>query len=264
VSASADSSEGLAALAGRLDTAGGNEASDASLRIDGIAVTSASNSVSGALNGVTLELAATGSATLTVSRDTSAATDAISSFVTAYNSYAATVSSLDSYDKDTGQSGILLGDTTLMSIQRQIGSVLSGGVAGNDIGSLAALGITRNADGTLKLDSGKLDDALKGNPGAVQDLFAGPGGYATRLNDALGGFTGSGGVIAARNASINKQLGNLDQESTALDARMNVYEAQLRQQYTALDTLMSSLNNTSSYLASSLKQLEATYTSSDH
>jgi len=263
VSASADSSAGLAALAGKLDTAGDNEASDASLSIDGIAVTSASNSVSGALNGVTLNLAATGSATLTVSQDTGTAQDAIYDFVSAYNSYATTVSSLDSYDASTQQSGILLGDTTLMSIQRQLGNVLSGSVAGNGIGSLAALGITRNADGTLALDSGKLGDALKGNPAAVQDLFAGTNGYATRLNGVLGGFTDSGGIIASRNASISKQLANLSQESTALDARMSVYEAQLRQQYTALDTLMSSLNNTSSYLTSSLKQLEATYTSSD-
>ena len=264
VSASADSSSGLSALAAKLDTAGGNEASDASLSIDGIAVTSASNSVSGALNGVTLDLAATGTTTLTVSQDTSTVESAVSDFVDAYNSYASTVSTLDSYDADTQQSGVLLGDTTLMSIQRQINSVLSGSVPGNSIGSLAALGITRNADGTLTLDSGKLGSALQDNPSAVQDLFAGSNGYATRLDSALGGFTDSDGVIATRNASINQQLTSLSQESTALDARMSVYEAQLRQQYTALDTLMSSLNNTSSYLTSSLKQLEATYTSSDN
>jgi flagellar hook-associated protein 2 len=145
-----------------------------------------------------------------------------------------------------------------------LGSVLSGGVAGNGIGSLASMGITRNADGTLAISTSKMGDAIKADPSAVQDLFAGPGGYATQLADVLGGFTDSDGVLAARSASISKQLADLSQQSGALDSRMAVYEAQLRQQYTALDTLMSSLNNTSSYLASSLKQLEATYTSSDH
>jgi flagellar hook-associated protein 2 len=264
VSASADSSSGLAALAGQLATAGSNEAQDASLSIDGIAVTSASNSVSGALNGVTLNLAATGSTTLTVSQDTSTTETAVSNFVSAYNSYASTVATLSSYDTSTQQAGILLGDTTLMSIQRQVNSVLSGRVAGNSIGSLAGLGITRNSDGTLSLDSDKLDSALKSNPGAVQDLFAGTNGFATKLNSSLDSFTASDGIIATRNASIQTQLTGLSNETTALNARMSTYEAQLRQQYTALDTLMSSLNNTSSYLTTALKQLESTYTSSSN
>lgn len=263
VSAGAGSSDGLAALAQALDTAGDNEASDASLSVDGIAVSSASNSVSGVLNGVTLNLTATGTTTLTVSQDTSAVDSAVSNFVSAYNSYASTVSTLSSYDPDSQQAGVLLGDTTLMSVQRQVNSVLSGNVAGNSIGSLAALGITRNADGTLSLDSGKLDSALKSNPGAVQDLFAGTNGYATRLNSSLDGFTSSDGIIATRTASIENQLTGLSKESSDLDARMSVYEAQLRQQYTALDTLMSSLNNTSSYLTTSLQALESTYTNSN-
>ncbi|HEX7732315.1 MAG TPA: flagellar filament capping protein FliD [Rhodanobacter sp.] len=263
VSAGSGSSAGLSSLAATLDTAGSNEASDASLSIDGIAVSSASNSVSGVLNGVTLNLAATGSTTLTVSQDSSAATSAVNDFVSAYNSYISTVGTLSSYDSSSQQAGVLLGDTTLMSVQRQVNSVLSGSVPGNSIGSLAALGITRNADGTLSLDSGKLASALQNSPGAVQDLFAGSNGYATRLNGMLDGFTASNGIIATRTTSIQNQLSNLSQESTALTARMNVYAAQLRQQYTALDTLMSSLNNTSSYLTSSLQTLLSTYTNSN-
>jgi len=255
VSAGSGSSTGLSSLATTLNTAGSNEASDASLSIDGIAVTSASNSVSGALNGVTLNLAATGSSTLTVSQDTGAVTDAVNNFVTAYNSYVSTVGTLSSYDPSSKQGGVLLGDTTLMSVQRQVNSVLSSSVAGNSIGSLAALGITRNADGTLSSNSSTLSSALQSNPGAVQDLFAGTNGYATRLNSMLDGFTSSSGIIATRTASIQSQLTNLSQESAALTARMNVYATQLRQQYTALDTLMSSLNNTSSYLTSSLTAL---------
>jgi len=264
VSASGGSSSGLASLASALDTAGANEATDASLSIDGIAVTSASNAVSGALEGVTLNLTDTGTTTLTVAQDTGAVEDAISAFVDAYNSYASTVGTLSSYDVDTQAAGVLLGDTTLTSLQRQIAGVLSGRAPGNPIGSLAALGITRDADGKLELDKGKLDGLLKTNPAAVQDLFAGDDGYATRLNSAIDGFTASDGIIATRNASLEKQLGGLSDKSAALDARMAVYEAQLRAQYTALDTLMASLDSTSNYLASSLKQLEAAYTHSDN
>ncbi|MEW9572822.1 flagellar filament capping protein FliD [Rhodanobacter sp. Si-c] len=255
VTADASSSSGLTSLANTLNTPGSNEAADASLSIDGVAVTSASNTVSSALPGVTLSLAATGSTTLTVAQDPSAVTTAVNNFVTAYNSYASTVSSLNSYDPTSQQAGVLLGDSTLMSVQRQINSILSGGVAGNSIGSLAALGISRNADGTLSVDSNQLNSQLQSNPSAVQGLFASANGYATTLGNALNSFTGSGGIISTRVSSIQSQLTNLSQEQTALTARMTAYATQLRQQYTALDTLMSTLKNTSSSITTSLNAM---------
>ena len=260
VSAGSGSSAGLSTLASKLNTVGVNEAKDAQLSLDGIAITSASNSVSGAIDGVTINLAATGSTTLTVSRDNSVATKAVQGFVDAYNSYAKTVGTLSSYDKASGQAGILLGDTTLNSVQRQIASVLSSKVVGNSIGSLASLGVTRSADGTLALDSTKLASALNSNPSVVQDLFAGPNGYAKRLNTALDGFTAAGGVISTRQQSLTDSLSKLNTQQSQLDARMSVYQKQLNDQYAQLDTLMSSLNNTSSYLTGALAQLEATYT----
>lgn len=262
VTASATSSGGLANLATQLSTPGSNEAKDASLSLDGIAITSASNSVSGAINGVTINLSAAGSTTLTVSRDNSAATNAVQAFVDAYNSYQKTVGTLASYDPSTKQAGVLLGDATLSSLQRQIASVLSSKVAGNSFGSMAVLGVTRQADGSLALDSSKLTAALNSNPAAVQDLFAGTNGYATRLNSALDGFTTAGGVIPTRQQSLNDALTKLTTQQTQLDQRMSVYQQQLLSQYNALDTLMSQLNNTSSYLTSQLSALEATYTKS--
>ncbi|MHA6205495.1 flagellar filament capping protein FliD [Dyella soli] len=255
VAANATSSSGLAALAGKLNTAGSNEAQDAKLSIDGIAVSSASNAVSGAMDGVTLNLTATGSNTLTVAQDNTAATNAIQGFVDAYNSYVTTAASLSSFDTTTGAAGVLLGDATLTAVQRQVSSVLSGAVKGNSFGTLANLGITRNADGTLSTDTSKVSAALQSNPAAVKDLFAGANGYATRLNKAIDAYTSSNGVITTRMNSLNGTLTQLGQQQTALDARMATYQKQLQQQYTALDTLMSSLNNTSSYLTTALDQL---------
>ena len=261
ISAGSGSSSGLSTLASTLATAGSNEAKDAQLTLGGIAITSASNNVSGAIDGVTLNLATTGSTTLTVARDNSAATKAVQGFVDAYNSYAKSVGTLSSYDPASGAAGILLGDSTLGSVQRQIGSLLSGAVAGNSIGSLAALGVTRAADGTMTLDSTKLAAALQSNSAAVKDLFTGPTGYATRLKATLTQFTdGTSGIIATREKSLTASLTKLNTQQTQLDQRMSVYEKQLRDQYTALDSLTQSLNNTSSYLTSALAQLEATYT----
>ncbi len=105
ISASSDSSAGLGALASQLGTAGSNEAQDAKLSLDGIAISSASNSVSGAIDGVTINLAKTGSTQLTVSQDNSAATKAVQNFVSAYNSYVGTVGTLSSYDASLGHRG---------------------------------------------------------------------------------------------------------------------------------------------------------------
>ena len=106
----------------------------------------------------------------------------------------------------------------------------------------------------------KLAATLDSNPSAVQDLFAGSNGYAKRLNTALDGFTAAGGIISTRQQSLTDSLTKLNTQQSQLDARMSVYEKQLRDQYTQLDTLVSSLNNTSSYLTGALAQLEATYT----
>jgi flagellar hook-associated protein 2 len=255
VSANATSSSGLQALATKLNTAGSNEPQDAKLTIDGIDVTSASNSVSGKMDGVTLNLTGTGTNTLTVAQDNTAATNAIQGFVDAYNSYANTMSSLSSYDTSTGAAGVLLGDSTLTSVQRGVASVLSGAVKGNSIGTLANLGITRNADGTLALDKDKLAAAFQSNASAVKDLFTGTNGYGTKLNSTINAYTASGGIIPARMDSLSNTLTQLSQQQTALNARMATYQKQLQSQYTALDTLMSSLNNTSSYLTTALEQL---------
>ncbi len=116
----------------------------------------------------------------------------------------------------------------------------------------------------MAVDSTRLASALSSNPGAVKDLFTGPKGYATQLNNTLTAFTSSSGVLATRQQSLNDSLTKLSTQQTQLNARMSVYQSQLLKQYTALDTMMSQLNNTSSYLTSALAAMEATYTKSSN
>lgn len=261
VSASSDSSSGLTSLANSLNTPT-TTGSDAQLTIDGIAVSSASNNVSGALTGVTLNLTATGSSQLTVAQNTTPITTAVNDFVTAYNNYASTVGQLDSYDSTTGEAGVLLGDATLTSIQTQLSNVLGSSVAGNSIGNLATLGITRNSDGTMTLNSQTLANALSNNPSTVQQLFTGTNGIGTQLNSLVTNFNSSSGVLQTRINSLNTDVTNLNTQQSALNARMAVYQKQLVQQYSNLGALMTSLNNTSSYLTQSLAALNNSSSSS--
>ncbi|RDS81858.1 flagellar filament capping protein FliD [Dyella psychrodurans] len=262
ITAGSGSSSGLSSLATELNTPGSSEAANAELTIDGIAVTSASNNVTGALTGVTLSLTSTGTSQLNVTQSTTPITTAVNDFVTAYNQYASTVNQLDSYDASTGEAGVLLGDPTLAALQTQLSNVLGSTVHGNSIGNLASLGITRNADGTMALNSQTLSTALTNSPSTVQNLFDSTNGIANQLNSLVTNFNSSTGVLQTRINSLNTNLTNQSSQQTALNARMAVYQQQLVKQYTALDTLMTSLNNTSSYLTQSLAALNGTSSSS--
>lgn len=255
ISANATSSSGLLDLANALGTAGQSEAADAQFSIDGVAMSSAGNTVGDALDGVTLDLEATGSTRLTVSRDTAGIQSAVQQFVTAYNAYASTTGQLSSYDTGTGKAGLLLGNATLLSVKRQVSDVLGGAVPGNALGTLAKIGITRNADGSMSLDANAFDAALSSDPASVQDLFSGAGGYATRMGKTIDTFAGANGIIPSQLASLDKDLDALNTQTIALNQRMSVYQAQLSAQYTQLDKLMSQLKNTSSYLTQSLEAL---------
>jgi flagellar hook-associated protein 2 len=134
-------------------------------------------------------------------------------------------------------------------------------VAGNAIGTLAKLGITRgvgsdqSTDGELTLSQDTLNGFLASDPTSVQGLFAGTSGYATKLLATSEGFTNSDGIIATRSTSLKSTLSHLSDQQTQLNARMAAYTTQLDNQYTALGTMMTSLNATSSYLTSALESL---------
>lgn len=242
---------GLAALNYDVAAPSGNAlsvitaASDANYTIDGLAGNSASNTVSTAIDGLTLNLTKVGSSTLSVSNDSSKATGALTNLVNTYNSFVGIYQNLTKYDVTSGTAGAMIGDATLNSIN----STLSGIVGGTANGAtLSSIGISLQVDGTLKLDSSKLATALSDGGKAVGNLFAGTGGFAAKLNGSLGNWVGDSGLLAGRTTSLSQQLKDLSNQQTVLNSRMDDLTARYQAQFTALDTLMSKLNSTSSYL----------------
>lgn len=149
---------------------------DARAIIDGLTVTGASNTLSEAIPGVTLTLKSKDAApaSLTVAQNNGAIGDGIESFVRAYNELASTVKSLTSYDAETKRGGALQGDFSVRAIFGQLRSELNKAVKGasSQFDSLADLGITTQRDGTLALDSAKLQKAIETDPQGVANLFA--------------------------------------------------------------------------------------------
>ena len=185
----------LASLSYSPSTSGGmtesQTARNASVSINGLAVTSATNTVSGAIPGVSLNLLeASGSTTLTVANDTSAFVTSVQSFVTAFNTTMGTLNQLTAFNGGSTSSGAsgsgpLIGNAGIQTLRTQLLNLISGQGIGTTPGSaytsLGAVGVSLAQDGTLSLDSGTLSSALQSNYNAVAGLF-GQVGTATNAN----------------------------------------------------------------------------------
>jgi len=147
------------------------------LNMNGIEIKSDSNTVTGAIEGVSLDVTAIGSSTVSVDKNTSAISTAVNDFVKAYNDLNKTISGLAGYNAETKTGGVLQGDASVRSIQsqlrRQLGSVMEG--TGSKLTSLSQVGISFQQDGSLKLDSTKLNKAITENAGDIGSLFAAMG-----------------------------------------------------------------------------------------
>lgn len=248
------------------------KAQDAQFNISGIPHTSPSNTVSDALNGITLTLKAVSaigsgatpapvSTQLSVASDTDAITTNVGAFVDAYNAMVKAIQPLGSYDQTTQTAGPMLGDATLSGVQNDMRKALYSLVntGSSTYSSLASVGITTNKDGSLSLNKTKFQTALASAPTAVTQLFAGTKGVAATLEARINTELGSGGAIDARSKTLIKQEKALTDQTNKLNDQMTALAASLRQQYSHLNTLLSSLQSMSAYLSqqfSSLPQVQ--------
>jgi flagellar hook-associated protein 2 len=231
-----------------------SEAKDAIVFVSGYEIHSDSNTVSSAIDGVTLTLKAPtdegSTVRLNVDRDDGAIQDAAKKFVDAYNSLAGTIKSLGRYDVGTDTGAPLVGDAMLRNIDSQVRKLISSPVAGvtGNYTTLASLGITTQADGSLKLDTTRFTAALQANPGAVSDIFTSDQGVAVKLANFLGSKTSSTGEVTVRSSNITDSLVSLKDQQDALNARMKVIEQRYYKQFNALDSLLAQMNTTATSL----------------
>lgn len=155
-------------------------ARDASFSVNGLAVTSASNTVSDVIEGLDLSLLATTAGQLvdvSVSEDKAAVRDAVTTFVNSFNSFASTTANLTAYDPATGNAGALQGDFSVRSVSGQVRQLLSAPIEGFDgaFQNLSEIGIRTQADGSLAVDDNLLNRALDDHFDDIVGLFAAVG-----------------------------------------------------------------------------------------
>lgn len=238
------------------------QAQDAIITVAGAQTTSATNTVEGAIDGVTLTLLATTEedepATLSVSYDSASVLTRINTFVSAYNALATKITSLRSYDATTETAGPMLGDALLTSIESQLRRTISDPVSGqgSSYQTLASIGISTQLDGTLAIDSTKLQKAMSTNFEAVGKLFGSEDGVGAKLFSQVEERLKTGGAIDTRSNNLVAEQKNLEERQDDVDARMAVLEAAYTRQFTNLDTLLSSLQVTSSYMSQQIEALQ--------
>ena len=220
-------------------------ASDTKASVNGIDVTSTSTSIGGAITGVTINALKVGASTLTVSKDTSSLTASVNGFVKAYNELNTQMSALGGYNPETKAGGPLLGDPTLRNLQASIRAQMSAtltGLQGTKLTNLSQLGISFQKDGTLTLDSSKLQKAIDNNYNDIAGLFAAVG----RSTDPDVTFVSSTAKTKAGDFALNiTQLASKGvlQGTTALPAETTI-AAGTTWTVTLNDTVPANLTNT--------------------
>lgn len=239
-------------------------ASNAEFSLNGLALTSESNTVSDLVDGlsITLESETTAPVTVSVATDETAILEDVQAFVDAYNTFAGRLASSTASSPTAGAGGALLGDSGARQIAATIRRGLSEPFSGlsGPFTTLTSIGIQSDRDGRLSLDETKFKAALAESPDGVRQLFQGDGavdGLATRLDTSLETYTnGATGILSSRTSIIEGQIRDLDDDREVLNRRLLSLEERFRAQFTTLDLLVGRLQGTSDFISSQLSVLQ--------
>jgi flagellar hook-associated protein 2 len=230
-------------------------AQNATLTVDGLLFTRQTNEVTGAVPGTTLSLTSQGGAaeSLTLGYDSAATSAKLKTFVDAYNAVMSKVQRQLAVTPTTDRSATLAGDMSVRTLQSQLQALVSTTVSGlGTVRTLADMGVKSNRDGSLQLDDAVLTAAIGRDPAAVNAMFStattGIGALTSTLTDT---FTRPvDGILTARSSSLADRSKSMDAQAIRLQERLDAYRELLVAQFTAMETLVSNLKNSGSFLDS--------------
>ncbi|EJM60795.1 flagellar filament capping protein FliD [Pseudomonas sp. GM48] len=246
---------------------------DASLTIDGLAVTSKSNTVTGAVSGLTLNLASVSpgtppaAATVTVATNTTGLQTSIQSFVDSYNTLMNTINSLSKATADADGNltvqAAFTGDSMPRALISDIRGVLTAPGAGGALAVLSQIGVmTDQKTGNLAFDTVAFGKSMSvgGMSGQVQQLFSGTNatnGLLARMGTAIKPYVQTGGLLDQRNTNLQSVSKNLSNQQSALDLRVANMTKTLTAKYNAMDLLVGQMKATATSITSFFTSLNA-------
>jgi flagellar hook-associated protein 2 len=244
--------------------ASNQSATDAKFSVNGLALTSTTNSVPSVISGVTLNLTQPNSSSqIVVGTDPTAVTSSVNGFITAYNSFISLTNTLTSYNATANSTSILTGDSPtrnmIGTLQGILGSQWS--TTGTGPSYLGQIGVSVNTDGTLSLDSTKFQAALSTNPSGVAAMFTsatGTGsaqGFAVQMANAVQQIESSSGALGSAQANLQAQVVYMNNQQTSMQASLNQTQAALTQEYSALNAEISAAQAQQASLTNQLASL---------
>jgi len=229
---------------------------NAVLTVDGVPISSANNTVTGAISGLTLNLTGVDPSTdvtISATPDSGTVTSAINQFVTDYNTLIGQVNNEFTYNASSTTAPPLEGDSTVEMLQNYLLGAGSYSASGNgngagSISTLGSLGISMNNDGTLTVDSTTLDNAVQNNFSQVQQFFEGTSlnGFSSSLSKQLQSLTApSDGAFTVELSSMQSNYNDLQANVTNFqDSYINPLRTSLTAEYSSAEIALQELNTT--------------------
>lgn len=229
---------------------------DAAFNVNGIDITSPTNQVEDAIQGVTLNLTEAGaSSTVTVEQDSESIRDQVAAFVDDYNTLKGTIGEQTAFDAESGEAAELSGDSATRAVESSLRTALSSVVEGDGFNVLSDAGISLQLDGTLAIDEDELDSAIANQPDELASFFAGDSensGLAGQISAAIDQQIGTNGRLNGAITTSENQLDRLSDRFSITEQRINENVERYRAEFSALDSMVGDMNQTSAYLTEQL------------
>ncbi len=221
---------------------------DAALKIDGFSITSSSNTITDAIQGVTLNLTGTNvgkEIELKITQDTAKISDNVSSLISNINSTLTYIKDQNTYSEDSTKP--LMGDSNLTSVRNRVIDTLYEEVVGNtEYTTASSIGITFGKDGVLSVNSTTLANALSDNRQEVINVLK---SLNDNLYDSFKGYVDPlTGTFKYIETSLTDSISRIDARLEELDKKFEREKELLEKRFTALETLIASSNMTKNWL----------------
>lgn len=239
------------------------QAQDARFLVDGLEFTSSSNSVAEALPGVSLKLTqvTTEPVEIKLEQDKEAVKKSIQALVDAYNTVNSTLANAMKYNPETKSAAPLQGDSTAVGLQNSLRGLMRTELAGQPFERLQDLGISLQLNGSLTVNSSKLDAALE-KPVDLKQFFASsasgqPRGFGLQVVDFVKGALSSDGRVTVRTEALQAGMKRNSSDQDRVIERAERVQARLYAVYNAMDTKVGKLNAVGSYVSQQLSLLQS-------
>ena len=226
-------------------------AADAVLKINGLQIASASNKLSGVVEGMTLTLSKVTSAPVQVSigNDIASMRKGVTDFVSAFNEIAKYLGTQTKYDDATKAAGPLQGDRSAVGLQSRLRTLVQQtSNASTKLDRLGDIGLDLQRDGTLKVDNAKLDAALTDPAEMLRAFTTLQTGFGQRFKLLADSVLGTDGMLTTRSNGLRDSIARNDKDQQRLLERVSRVQERLTRQYAALDTSINRLNALDSYV----------------